>query len=377
MGHLAAAGADGLERRRERQRPGRHQGAVLAQAVTHHEVGLDAVGGEQPGEREIDGQHGGLGDLGAAQIRFGGGDGVGVAGIDEEIGRQRPAEQRGHHGVRLVEGVGDDRLGVAQLGQHVGVLRALAGVQEGDLRGRTAAAEDAAARAGPSSGLAGERGHRLLDLVGEVVGVGVVDGDALGGAQIGLGGAAAAGACPGDRVGMHRQQAGNERGLVAGAEHQGATQRSLRRRRGPDRSPTDAAVTGSAPDVDSSAPTATNFCPSVGTCPGTYSSSTAWKLVPPNPNALTPAVRTPSVGGSHGRSSVLTTNGDASQSMLGFSCLDVEAGRQLLVMDRHDRLEEAGGSGGGLEVADVRLGRADGHRPGGRARRRRMPRRCS
>ena len=64
MGHLAAPGADRLERGRERQRPGGDQGAVLAQAVAHHEVGLDAVGGEQSGEGEVDRQHGGLGDLG-------------------------------------------------------------------------------------------------------------------------------------------------------------------------------------------------------------------------------------------------------------------------------------------------------------------------
>ena len=51
--------------------------------------------------------------------------------------------------------------------------------------------------------------------------------------------------------------------------------------------------------------------------PGRNSSSTAWKLVPPNPNALTPARRTPPGGGSHGRSSVLTANGDRLKSMFG------------------------------------------------------------
>ena len=78
MGHLAAPGADRLERGRERQRPGGDEGAVLAEAVAHHEVGRDAVGGEQPGEGEVDRQHGGLGDLGLAQVGLGRGDGVGV-----------------------------------------------------------------------------------------------------------------------------------------------------------------------------------------------------------------------------------------------------------------------------------------------------------
>ena len=45
---------------------------------------------------------------------------------------------------------------------------------------------------------------------------------------------------------------------------------------------------------------------SLATWPGTYSSSTAWKLVPPKPKALTPARRTPDAGFSQSLSSVLT-----------------------------------------------------------------------
>lgn len=52
--------------------------------------------------------------------------------------------------------------------------------------------------------------------------------------------------------------------------------------------------------------------------PGTYSSSTAWKLAPPNPKALTPARRTPPGGRGHSRSSPFTRNGDLAQSALGF-----------------------------------------------------------
>src|SRR5437764_12660248 len=39
---------------------------------------------------------------------------------------------------------------------------------------------------------------------------------------------------------------------------------------------------------------------------GMYSSSTAWKFVPPNPKALKPARRIPSAGMAHGLSSVFT-----------------------------------------------------------------------
>ena len=55
-----------------------------------------------------------------------------------------------------------------------------------------------------------------------------------------------------------------------------------------------------------------------GRCrPGTCSSTTTWKFVPPNPKALTPPRRTSFAGAAHGRSSVLTANGRVSQSTLG------------------------------------------------------------
>src|ERR1700758_791281 len=43
---------------------------------------------------------------------------------------------------------------------------------------------------------------------------------------------------------------------------------------------------------------------------GIYSSSTAWKLVPPNPKALRPARRTPSGATFHSLNSVLTKRGE-------------------------------------------------------------------
>src|SRR6266545_3621470 len=52
--------------------------------------------------------------------------------------------------------------------------------------------------------------------------------------------------------------------------------------------------------------------------PGTYSSTTAWKLVPPKPKALTPPRRTPPGGTVQSRSSVFTWNGEVAQSTFGF-----------------------------------------------------------
>src|SRR5208283_394399 len=52
--------------------------------------------------------------------------------------------------------------------------------------------------------------------------------------------------------------------------------------------------------------TATERLPFPFSLPGMYSSSTAWKFVPPKPNALTPTRRTLSAGTVHGFSSVLT-----------------------------------------------------------------------
>src|ERR1017187_6549187 len=58
--------------------------------------------------------------------------------------------------------------------------------------------------------------------------------------------------------------------------------------------------------VDGMSLTVTDRLPFPFNRPGMYSSSTAWKLVPPKPKALKPARRTPSGGMVQGFSSVLT-----------------------------------------------------------------------
>ena len=64
--HLPAAGAHGLQRVGERQRAGRHQSRVLAKAVAHHEIGVQALLRQEPGEGPVDREHRRLGDLGPA-----------------------------------------------------------------------------------------------------------------------------------------------------------------------------------------------------------------------------------------------------------------------------------------------------------------------
>ena len=60
--------------------------------------------------------------------------------------------------------------------------------------------------------------------------------------------------------------------------------------------------------------------------PGTYSSSTAWKFVPPKPKALSPARRTPPAFTSHSRHSVFTKKGECSKSMFGFGAAKFRLG---------------------------------------------------
>ena len=131
--HLAAPGADRLQRGVEGQRTGGDQSAVFAEAVAHHHVRAHAVRVEQAGQRQVGGQHRRLGDLGLHELLFEPLRGGLVGVVREDVLGQRLAEQRRHDPVGLVERRGDERLPLAQVAQHVDVLRALAGVEERDL----------------------------------------------------------------------------------------------------------------------------------------------------------------------------------------------------------------------------------------------------
>ena len=103
--------------------------------------------------------------------------------------RKRLAQQRSHDAVRFGKRFAHDRLGGAERLQHVGVLRALAGIQESNLgRGATAAEDPLCAYSFPERSLVRFQRFEGDAAFGcQVSSVGVIDGHALGRAQISLG----------------------------------------------------------------------------------------------------------------------------------------------------------------------------------------------
>ena len=130
VGHLASAPGYGFERIFERERTGRHQGPVLAQAVAHHHVGLDPVCGEHLGECCVDRQYGRLRDLGLSEFRIGLCDGRRVGFVCVDVVGERCTEDGFHHAVGFVEQLLHDRLVVAEGVEHVHILGSLSGVEE-------------------------------------------------------------------------------------------------------------------------------------------------------------------------------------------------------------------------------------------------------
>ena len=227
--HLAPARAHRFERGLEGQRPGGDQRAVFAEAVAHHHVGPDAIGGEQPLQRQIGGEQRRLRDLGLAQVLLELSDGRLVGGVDEDVGAERTPEQRRHHRVGAAERVGDERLVPAQHVEHVHVLRALAGVEEGHLGRRPAADEGALlAQHAEQRRVAGaQRPDQLVELGSQFAGIGEVDRRPhRGAADRGIG--PRQGRCAaGTGLGQGLRQLRHEVGVVARAEHQRAAQRRL------------------------------------------------------------------------------------------------------------------------------------------------------
>ncbi len=237
VGHLAPASADRFQGVGERQRPCRHERSVLTEAVPHHHVGVDAVGLEQPHQCPVDGEYRRLGDLGLHQLLVGLGDGSVVVGIDEDDVGERSTDQRFHDPVGLVEHLADDRFDLAELGEHVHVLRALPGVEHRHLVSVAGAVEHPlVAQQSPRRLVAGvERGDRLGCLGGEVGGVGEVDRHPHRGAEVGLGRRARRGGRTAGGAVAQRAQPGRHRSVVGAADDDEAPQRCLelfRARRG-------------------------------------------------------------------------------------------------------------------------------------------------
>ena len=167
---------------------GGDEGAVLAQAVAHDHVRVDAVLGQQLINGGVHRQHGRLGDGRLHQIEFGLFHGRRVVAVHEDVAGERAAEDGRHHPVGVGEQALDHRLAGGQVAAHVGILAALAGEEEGDLTWRLAAAAEDALRHQrfPGGGIVEAEGlTRLLDAIQQLVVVAEIDYQAFGRRKVG------------------------------------------------------------------------------------------------------------------------------------------------------------------------------------------------
>ncbi len=99
------------------------------------------------------------------------GDGILLA-IHKNVTGDGPAQDGGHDGIRFAEGLRHQRLDCTQVTQHVDILRALSGEQEGHLSGPPAAAVDTLnAQCLPAGGSVGFEGfERFFSACNEFLG---------------------------------------------------------------------------------------------------------------------------------------------------------------------------------------------------------------
>jgi hypothetical protein len=355
--------------------------------VAHDDVGGDAVRGEEPGEGDVGRQHRGLGDLGLQQLLLEPGDGAGVGLVDEDELGERLAQQWRHDPVRLGERVRDHRFVQAEGLQHVDVLGALARVQEGDLgRGPPTDEHPAGAQRTPHRRVVGlQRLGRPARLVGQLGGIAVVDGDAQRCGQVGGEGTGRCGRVAGGRaIGDLAQPAGESR-LVDGAGDERTPRRRLaglglwrclrRRRRHPFR-----------PCSFASGRWGPGRACRLGLCDRDDGDVDVGERDLFHAAAVTPRrvllehaveVRAPESERAHA-GPTNPTRRRVPWPQLGVDrerrpaevdvrvgLLGVDARRQDLVVERHGRLEQPGGAGRTLQVADVRLHRSQGDRADG------------
>ena len=355
-GHLVPTGCDSLECGGERQRAGRDQRPVLTQAVAHHHVRSHAVGVQHAGHRQVGRQYGRLSDLGLQKLLVELLDRGRVVGVDEDVGRQRATQDRRHHRVSLGERLGDDGVLAAQLIEHVHVLRALAGVEEGDLGRRSATNEDSlrAKHLEHRSVVRGERLQRLVGLLGEVGRVGVVDRETHGSVRQSRVGCRHRGSGSCSSVGGHRGELGHDLGIGRPPEHQRAAQRGLGRGRG--RGGGGCSRSGLL------------WHGGGGERPrGRLLLQTSWDVLLHHDVEVgaTEAERAdpgPAHAVRSGRPLAklgVDAEGTGVPVDVGVGRLEVEARYEHLVVEAADGLEEAGGAGGSLEMADVGLHRAE------------------
>ena len=201
----------------------------------------------------------------------------------------------------------------------------------------------------------------LSSLVGQLGGVGVVDGDPHRRAPASAGsGAAGAGA---------RAGAGLRRGRPATWASTSASSRppsTSAPRSGALRAGGRAGARSGAPGPRCRATPGTcgggeDPGGSGGAGRGRAPRATTWKLVPPKPKALTPPRRTPPARlGPVAQLGVDARTGRCPSRRSGWGRTKFRLGGEHLSCSERDHLEQPGGAGGGLEVADVGLHRAEG-----------------
>ncbi|CAM5350456.1 hypothetical protein SNARM312S_03235 [Streptomyces narbonensis] len=303
-----------------REVSGDGRGRHLALAVADDDVGLDAGGAPHLGDADGHGPQGGL-DLVVLVEPL-------VAGGAGEDGRRVPGDVRGERLGTAPYGLGEDLRPRVQVLAHAGPLGALAGQDEGDLAALLGAPGEGAGQLG--LGLLGER-PQPVDEFGGVLG----DDGGAGGEVVALlaeGGEEADG-----RVGVVRvlgedvEEVGGalpQRGVVVAGEREQQRARlgGGRGRGGRGRAEHDVGV-GAAPaeGVDAREPGVL-----VGEC-GRLGGDLEVQLV---------------------------------ERDVRVELVHVEGARDGAVLEGEDRLDDAREAGRRLQVADVRLGRADEERAG-------------
>ena len=351
LAHLAAARAHDQQGVGKGEHAARHQGRVFAQAVPDHHLWHDAKAAQQAGQGDVDGQHRRLGDGRVLESLLSSVDRPLVLGIDKDIVGQGATKQGRHDIVRLAEGVGDDRIELAQLAHHVHVLRALPGEHKGDLAGRAAAAKDALCRERTPYGRirALQRLERLGTALEQFLGISIVDRQALGRDQCPRVGRLGRRGLARTRHTQHRLELGLQAGYVIGAEQQRASERGLELG-GPGLGPAVASTDGSgAKDLlggQHARDVLLEHDVEIGPAKAKGADASTAHAV--GLRRLTPG----SELGLHVKGQVVKVDVRVGPRKVG-------VGQQRLVVQGQDGLEQARCAGGTLEVADVGLDRAE------------------
>ncbi len=125
--HDLAAMEDYGQRLLQRERTGGVRSRHLAHAVANHGRGSHPPGAPALGERGLQREYHGLGDLRALELR-----GLRFAA---ELLLDTPVRQPGEYRVASANGRGEHGIGIEQIGRHAGPLGALPGVDEDHWRG--------------------------------------------------------------------------------------------------------------------------------------------------------------------------------------------------------------------------------------------------